>query len=106
MRRNINKLNDRVEIQRKQAGVDSFGDSVDNWLQIGLPWAGIESTGGGEFNHAGSIMSESTHVITMRETDIKTSDRIVFEKRIFNISSITILENSFLNISASEVIDG
>ena len=99
-----------IEIQRVTNGQDEFGDTIETIDTILTTNASINPITSKElFNTAvDTRISETTHRITIRyEIPIKTTDKILFGSRTFNITSIINPKerNVVLEILATETID-
>lgn len=93
---NAGELDNRVEVQAKKVtGRDaSLGQSV-SWITDAVRWAKIESVAGREIVTSAKIMSDVTHLITIRFFKaLTTTHRFKMRSRIFNIISITGVDES------------
>jgi len=81
-------LNKRVIIERKTDARGTYGEPVATWATLLTVWAGIKPVSGNEQVQGGQLDATATHSITMRHTDILSTDRINFGGRIFNIVSV------------------
>ncbi len=80
--------NQKVIVQRATITRGEFGEEIETWATLSEQWVNIKSTSGGEPIRGGKVDSETTHLITLRETDITTKDRILHGTRVFNISRV------------------
>lgn len=77
-----------VEIQRYTETKNSFGETIAEWYTVTMKRASISPISGKEYFVSKQVNAETTHRVYMRYTDLKTSDRLVYDGRIFNIESI------------------
>lgn len=86
---NIGKLDRRITIQRKAESKDSSGGAVTTWKDLSKVWASKADQGGREFRAAGTLLSETDSVVTIRHfTGLTTADRINYGGKNFDILSI------------------
>ncbi len=79
------RRNQKVIIQRSTPTRGSYGEEVEVWATLEQPWVHIKTVSGGETIQGGQVDAKSTHLITLRKTDITPADRIKHDGRIFNI---------------------
>lgn len=76
-------------VQRRTGERDDSGGLLDNWIAFASVRLGLEPLRGREFNSAGRVSAETTHLIYMRYLTGLTPDmRILFGTRIFDIQAI------------------
>lgn len=103
----IDRLNRRIEIQKKSNTEDGFGGFIEEWVKLMNVWAEIKPTTIFENFEANGTSEKITHIITLRYfSDLKTDNRIKYNNRIFNIKGIINLleENKILQVEAEESI--
>lgn len=86
------KLNRRIEIQSQSTSQDSFGQPLTTWTTVLCTWAGIRAATSKEVYAASGFTSQVSHVITLRYhpgLTILSSDRVVYEGRIFPIQAVS-----------------
>lgn len=102
------KLNKRITIQRqvesKQGNFNTYG-----WQDYKNIWANVNNLFGREYWSAKEYNAENTVVFTIRWNackDLSIKDRILFQGRLFNISSIDNIQysNDDVKIKAMEVL--
>lgn len=80
------QLNCTVWVQTNTQTADSTGQLIDSWADSFEIYAGIKTTGGGEFYAAQKLYAQATAVITARyRTDITATNRIRYGTRYFEI---------------------
>lgn len=80
------KLNNRITIQSKTTTYDSCGGPIDTWADTVDLWAGVETTGGGDFYAAQKLDASVTAVFTVRyRSDLTSLNRIKYGTRTFEI---------------------
>ncbi len=103
----IDRLNRRVEIQKKTNTEDGFGGFIEEWVKVRDVWAEIKPTTIFENFEADRINEKVTHIITLRYfSDLKNDNRIKYNDRIFNIKGIinVLEENRILEVEVEEVL--
>ena len=101
------KYNRRIIIERKTTTYNAYNEPIDAWATNQTLWAGIVTSGGGEFYAAQKINAQTTAVFKIRyNTTITTVDRIKYGTRIFQILSINDVDarHEEMFISAKEVV--
>ena len=101
------KYNRRIIIERKTTTYNAYNEPIDAWTTNQTLWAGIVTSGGGEFYAAQKINAQTTAVFKIRyNTTITTVDRIKYGSRIFQILSINDVDarHEEMLISAKEVV--
>lgn len=83
------RRNKKVTIQRTTPTRGDFGEEVEAWATLSQPFVNIKTISGGETIQGGQIDARSTHLISLRKTDITPADRIMHGSRVFNIVSVT-----------------
>lgn len=81
-------LDKRVTIQTKTITYDSYHAPIETWADTVTVWAGIETTGGGEFYAAQKINANTEMLITIRYRTIAKTQRIKYGTRYFEILNI------------------
>lgn len=101
------ELNHRITIKQSTPTRDSYGQSVIAWSDVGALWAGVITTGGGEFYAAQKKNAETTALFTVRYTTaIDTKMQIVYGGKTYEILDINDVNgaNVELQISAKAVV--
>ncbi len=89
MRIRAGQLRHPIEIQENTETSDGDGGLTGSWDTVHTPWAAIRPATATEIFNASQLQSVITHVITTRFiAGLRTDYRILFESRIFNITSI------------------
>ena len=78
----------KIIIQRSTPSRGDYGEEVQAWATLSQPFANIKTVSGSETIQGGQIDAKSTHLITLRETDVTPNDRIKHGSRIFNIVKV------------------
>jgi SPP1 family predicted phage head-tail adaptor len=78
----------KVTIQRSTPSRGDYGEEVEAWATLSQPFVNIKTISGSETIQGGQLDSKSTHLITLRETDVTPADRILHGSRVFNIVSV------------------
>lgn len=97
----------RIVIQRKSITYNTYNEPIETWKDSIELWADIINTGGGEFYAAQKLNASTTAVFRTRYVvDIKTTDRIKYGDRIFEILFINDVSERHIEllISAKEVV--
>jgi len=97
----------RIVIQRKSIIYNTYNEPIETWKDSIELWADIINTGGGEFYAAQKLNASTTAVFRTRYVvDIKTTDRIKYGDRIFEILFINDVSEKHIEllISAKEVV--
>lgn len=82
-------LRHQIEIQRYTEIQNDYGEITQTWNTIHTMRASVNPLSGKEYFASQQINAEVTHKVYIRYVaDIKPSDRILFNTRIFNITSI------------------
>lgn len=87
------KLNRRITVQRRSAGLDAYGQPSLGWTSLLEVWADIQPIGGREKLRAMAYESTITHSVTVRFQSafmpVIEADgwRILYGSRIFQISA-------------------
>lgn len=102
------KLNKRITIQR-QVDIKECNFSNVGWQDYKTIWANVNNLFGREYWSAKEYNAENTVVFTIRWNackDLSIKDRILFQGRLFNISSIDNIQysNDDVKIKAMEVL--
>lgn len=83
------KLNSRITIQSRTAGVDAIGQPVETWTTYAQVWANVKFNSGAEAIKAGMDVSISRVSMLIRKRDDITSGmRIAFKTKTYNIVSV------------------
>lgn len=101
------KYNRRITIQRKTVTYNSYNEPIEAWSDNASVWAGIVTSGGGEFYAAQKLNAETSAVFKIRYTDdFTTLDRIKYGSRYFQILALNDVDarHEELRISAKEVV--
>ena len=97
----------RVMVQKKYLTYNTYNEPIETWKDSIELWADIINTGGGEFYAAQKLNTSTTAVFKTRyAVDIKTTDRIKYGDRIFEILFINDVSEKHIEllISAKEVV--
>lgn len=78
----------KVIIQRSTPTRGSYGEEVESWATLSEPWVNIKTIAGTETIQGGQIDAKSTHLISLRDTDVTPNDRILHGSRVFNIVKV------------------
>jgi SPP1 family predicted phage head-tail adaptor len=81
------ELRHRVQIQRRQVAYDARGHEKESFETVGSVAAKVEELSGRELERARQIVPEASFSVTLRQVDIKTSDRLLFKDRVLQIAS-------------------
>ena len=103
---NVGKMRYRIEIEDFISTTDSDGFVSELWNNFATVWADIIPVSGKEYFNSAQTLEEVTNKIYIRYiSSIKTTMRIIFNERIFNIQSILPDErNGMITIMAKEVV--
>lgn len=83
------RLNKRVKLQRRAAGLDSRGQATGAAVDVASIWAAIEPLSGNERETARTIYAAATHRVTIRaRADVTTKHRILYGARALNIGHV------------------
>lgn len=84
------KLRHRISIERRPVEYDNRGHETGSWkvIQRGLYCTVVELSGR-ELERARQIVAEVTIQITTRRSSAKSTDRIRFGERIFEVMAVT-----------------
>ena len=105
MSTSIGRLRYKVALQSATNTSDGAGGVTESWDTIANIYADITPTGGDESFRQGKVQEKVTHKIFIRyRSDIKTSYRISYDSRIFNIKNILNIDerNRFLELTCTE----
>jgi SPP1 family predicted phage head-tail adaptor len=87
-------LNKHVTIQRRGTGQDSVGQAEEAWGDVTTVWASIQPISGRNYFNASGERAEVTHqIMTRYGPDIAVRDRVVIDKRIFEIRAVLNMED-------------
>jgi SPP1 family predicted phage head-tail adaptor len=85
----IGRMRHRITIQRRAITFNDLGEPVETWSDWKRIWASVEPLSGREYFSSAQAQAEVTHRIRMRRADgFTTTDRIVFNDRVFEVDSI------------------
>lgn len=83
------RLDQRVTVQRRAAGVDAAGQPSGAWETVFDTWAAAEPLRGREFFAAAQIQAETTIRFRIRWRDgVQPSDRVVWRSQAHEILSV------------------
>lgn len=83
------KLRRRIEIQRRTATQDDYGQPLTTWTTEITTQAEFEPLNGRELVAAQAVQSEVTHTVTIRyRAGITPAMRIKYDGRLFNIHAV------------------
>ena len=105
----ISKLRHFIEIQHRIESKNEFGEAEYTWEEFVKTWAEIKPITSKEFFSAQGVQNETTHRVIIRYiTGIKPDMRIIFENRVFEITSIRdyFERHKFLEIMCKENLNG
>lgn len=99
------ELDQRITIQTKTV-VNDHGDLIATWADTVTVWAGVTTTGGGEFYAAQKVNAETEVLFKIRNRELSTLQRIKYGSRIFEILAINQVnaDRREIQISAKEVV--
>ncbi len=85
-----NRFPHRVQIQRDTSAVrDAHGQHTPSWVTIARRWASIRPDAGREAVIGGSVESDVSHIISLRDSaGMRPDDRLLFGERIFEVISV------------------
>lgn len=92
------KLRRRVTLQQlpEAESLDSFGQPIRDYQDVGTYWGSIEPLSGREAEAAGQLRSEATHLLTVRylgaDVTPNPTDRWVYDGRTFGVVAIRNVE--------------
>lgn len=98
-------LKHSIIIERYILTKNDFGESIEKWSTLFSTRAEIKPFTGREYFASSMKISEMTHKITFRYSlEVKTSDRILFNGKVFDITSIANIRetNRVIEILATE----
>lgn len=80
------ELTHRILLQKKSISQDIELNPVENWIALGVVWAGPLPKNGREFSKFSTLNSEITEVFKIRYArGVSSHDRIVFKNNNFEI---------------------
>lgn len=83
------RLNKRVTIQSRGAGVDSFGAPNGTWTDIATVWASVSPLRGQERMNTQQTQADIDHKITVRyRPGLVAKQRLKYGVRLFDIESV------------------
>ena len=83
------KLRHRVQLQRRGATKNAYGEDIYTWVTYATIWSSIKPLSGKEYDNEDKINADTTHEIRIRHIKgLVASDRILFGTRVFEINSI------------------
>ena len=86
---NSGDMRQRISIQDKTTGRDSFGGEVVTWSETAAVWATAEPLRGQEYLEARRLQSDLDIRFRIRYlAGLKPTMRVVYDGRIFNIQSV------------------
>lgn len=102
----VGRMRYRIEIENLVESTDSDGFITEEWNNFATVWADITSLSGKEYIESAQTLSEVTSKIYIRFIQgLKTTMRIKYKDRIFNIQSILQDEKQgIITIMAKEVL--
>ena len=103
---NVGRMRYRIDIEDYISSTDLDGFVTEDWNNFATVWADIIPVSGKEYFSSAQILEEVTNKIYIRYiSSIKTTMRIIFGDRIFNIQSILSDErHGFITIMAKEIV--
>lgn len=103
---NVGRMRYRIEIEDLMKITDKDGFVSEEWIPFAEVWADITSVSGREYFNSAQDVSEVTSKIYIRQLKgMKTTMRIKYIDRLFNIQSILQDErNGVTTIMAREVL--
>ena len=79
-------LRHRITVERKSSTDDGRGGFVESWASIGEFWAGVTPVRAAQHFEYRSVGVDATHMVRVNgSTDIRESDRIIYEGRAFEV---------------------
>lgn len=83
------KLKHSITVERYTLTRNDFGEMIEEWSDLFSTRAEIKPLTGKEYFASNMQVSEMTHKITFRYSQqVKTSDRVLFDGRYFDITSV------------------
>lgn len=82
------ELRHRVQVQRRAVSYDARGHEQESWNTVGSIAAKVEELSGRELERARQVVAEASFSVTLRKSDIVTTDRLVFNGRILQVASV------------------
>lgn len=78
-----------ITIERYTQSQNAFGEVIEAWGTLLSTHADIQPIRGKEYFESKSINAEVTHRVILRyQAEIKPSDRVIFNTRVFQIESV------------------
>lgn len=85
----IGDLRDRVTIQSRNVGADTFGAPVVTWSDAAEVWADVQPLMGRELYEARQVKPDVSHKVTLRYyAGLTPRHRLLFEGRVLLIQSV------------------
>ena len=85
----IGRLRQEIDVQTNSKIADGMGGFTSGWATDQTVWADIQPVRGNEKYFGDKLEDRITHRIYVRyEIDIQTTQRILFEGRIFQVKSV------------------
>jgi len=105
---NPGELRHRVQIQQESTLPDSFGQPQSSWTTVLTTWARIDAISMREMFQANQLVSQVSHVITMRyqsTVPVAPGMQIVFGPHTYKVQAINNIEERgvLLRILALEI---
>tara|TARA_Y100000401_G_scaffold117519_1_gene126828 strand:- start:16833 stop:17150 length:318 start_codon:yes stop_codon:yes gene_type:complete len=83
------QLRHRATLQSVTDTASAFGDVSQSWSTVETVWCNIEPLTAREALEAEQIKSRISHKVTLRyRANVSTKNRLVFDSRTFNITSV------------------
>ena len=103
---NVGRMRYRINIEDYISSTDLDGFVTEDWVNFTTVWADITPVSSKEYLNSAQTLAEVTSKIYIRYiSSIKTTMRIIFGDRIFNIQSILPDErNGIITIMAKEIV--
>lgn len=81
-------MNDRITLQRRQAGQDSIGQPIESWIDLPPVWSHVKFQTGAEAIRANADVSTVKASIRIRaRQDVDAGMRVKFKQWVFELKS-------------------
>lgn len=101
------RLDRRITIQARQAGLDAYGQPADAWTTVATVWARLEPLSGAERFEADQRSQEQSVRFTVRfRAGIQPRQRVIFEGRQYDIRNVAETERRHELVLDCTVLEG